>query len=200
MLIFHPIAWLHWASDIFTASNMVRGSGLAAYTLLFLIVAGGMAISLQLLSPRQRTLFLEYHRLMSISAALMLVVHALVFFIGKYQFLTWQDVLIPFWTQRHSLEIGVGILSTYMMGALFLTSFRSVMQRLHFENWRLIHWLAFPCYWLALYHSVALDRSSNALFLSYVYPATASIVAALTLLRIWKMVERLFAAHESAAG
>ena len=200
MLILNPLVWLHWAGEFFTAGNIVRGSGLAAYVLLFLIVAGGMALSLQLLSPRQRAVFLEYHRLISISAVLMLVLHALAFFIGKYEFLTWQDVLIPFWTQRHTAEIAVGILAAYMMGALLLTSFRSVMKAIRFDNWRLIHFLAFPCYWMALYHSVALAKSSNSLFLSYVYPSTASLVAGLTLLRIWKLVERRLATNESAAG
>ena len=200
MLIFNPLVWLHWAGEIFTTGSIVRGSGLAAYVLLFLIVAGGMALSMQLLSPRQRTVFLEYHRLISVAAVLMLVVHSLAFFLGKYEFLSWQDVLIPFWTKRHTAEIAVGIIATYMMAALIFSSFRSVMKAIRFDNWRLIHFFAFPCYWMALYHSVALAKSSNELFLSYVYPATASLVAALTLLRIWKLIERRFLADESAAG
>lgn len=186
--------------DIFSAGNMVRGSGMAAYILLFLVVAGGMMISLKLPPIRWRGGFLVYHRLITIAAMVMLLIHGLAFFIDKYQMLSWADVLIPFWIKRHSGEIAAGIIAVYTMGIITGSSHRSVMKSLGWEKWRKIHYLAFPCYWIALYHSVTLSKSSNALFLSFFYPATAGIVIALTGLRIWRAVERRKSMNEHSVG
>ena len=185
---------------IFSAGNMVRGSGQAAYLLLFLIVASGLLLSMKMIPTRYRTGFLSYHRLISFATLIMILVHGLAFFIDKNQYLSWADVLVPFWTSHHTGEIAVGIIAVYTMGVIVVTSFRAIMKKLGWENWRLAHYLAFPCYLMSLYHSVALGKSSNALFMSVLYPATASIVIALTALRVWKAVERRRTANESSVG
>ena len=185
---------------IFSAGNMVRGSGQAAYLLLFLIVAGGLLLSMKMIPSRYRTGFLSYHRLISFASLIMILFHGLAFFIDKNQYLSWTDVLVPFCISHHTAEIAAGIITVYTMGVIILTSFRAVMKKLGWENWRLAHYLAFPCWLMSLYHSVALGKSSNALFMSVLYPATASIVIALTALRVWKAVERRRTENESSVG
>lgn len=185
---------------IFSAGNMVRGSGQAAYLLLFLIVAGGLLLSLKLIPSRHRAGFLSYHRLISFATLIMILVHGLVFFIDKYQYLTWADVLVPFRTSHHTWEIAAGIIAVYTMGVIVVTSLRTVMKKLGWENWRIAHYLAFPCFLISLYHSVALGKSGNVLFISVLYPATASLVIALTALRVWKAVERRRTANEGTVG
>ena len=185
---------------IFSAGNMVSGSGQAAYVLLFLIVAGGLLMSMKLIPIRYRAAFLSYHRLISFATLLMIIIHGLAFFIDKNQYLSWADVLVPFWTSHHTWEIAAGIIAVYTMGVIVVTSLRAVMKKLGWENWRLAHYLAFPCYLISLYHSVALGKSGNALFMSVLYPATASIVIALTALRVWKAVERRRTANEGSVG
>lgn len=194
------LSGLSQVSDAFTAVNMVRGSGMAAYILLFLIVAGGLLLSVKLVPARRRAVFLSYHRFITAATVILLLIHGAAFFISQYQYLSWADVLIPFWTQRHTWEIAAGIIAVYTMGVLFMTSLRSVMKTIGWGKWRITHYLAFPCYWIALYHSIALGKSNNALFLNYLYPATASIIIALTVLRIWKTVERRKTANENSAG
>lgn len=184
----------------FSAGNMVRGSGLAAYILLFLIVAGGLLLSMKLVPTRHRVAFLSYHRLITFASIIMLVVHCAAFFIDKYKYLSWADVFIPFWTPHHTWEIAAGIIAVYTMGVIAITSVRSVMKKIGWENWQLAHYLAFPCYLIALYHSVALGKSSNVLFMSLLYPATVSIILSLTALKAWKVVERRQTANEGSIG
>ena len=184
----------------FSAGSMVRGSGLAAYILLFLIVAGGLLLSMKLVPTRHRAAFLSYHRLITFASIIMLVVHCAAFFIDKYKYLSWADVFIPFWTTHHTWEIAAGIIAVYTMGVIAITSVRSVMKKIGWENWKLAHYLAFPCYLIALYHSVALGKSSNVLFMSLLYPATVSIILSLTALKVWKVVERRQTANESSIG
>ena len=185
---------------VISTGDMVRGSGMAAYVLLFFIVFGGLILSLQWVPARQRTNYLTYHRLISFSALAMLLLHGLAFFIDKYAFVSWMDVLIPFWTQHKTLEIATGIIALYTMAALVLTSYRSVMKAIGYENWRATHYLAFPCFILSFYHGAMLSKSGNTLFLSWIYPATASIVISLLLMRVWKLVERRRPANENSAG
>jgi DMSO/TMAO reductase YedYZ heme-binding membrane subunit len=191
--------WNH-TLEIFSAGSMVSGSGLAAYILLFLVVAGGMLLSMKLIPVSLRVGFLSYHRLITGATAGMLLIHGVAFFIDKYQFLSLWDVLVPFWTKHHSREIAAGIIAVYTMGMIAITSLRSVMKKIGWGKWRIAHYLAFPCYLLALWHSVALGKSSNALFMLFLYPATVSIIIALTALRVWKAVERRQTANESTTG
>ena len=186
--------------NIFSVGSMVRGSGLASYILLFLIVAGGLLLSMKLIPTRHRAAFLSYHRLITFASLIMLAIHALAFFIDKYQYLSWADIFIPFWTPHHSWEIAAGIVAVYTMVVITMTSVRSVMKKLGWEHWKIAHYLAFPCYLISLYHSVALGKSSNVLFMSFLYPATTSIIIALTALRVWKAFERRKTANESSVG
>lgn len=192
--------WIEITSQLIPWNSIVRGSGLAAYLLLFVSVAGGLMLSVQWISARSRPAFLSYHRLFSLASLIMTAIHVLAFVVAKKQILSWQDVLVPFWTAHYKMEIAVGILAAYIILLLAVTSTRAVMRSLRFDNWRLVHLLAFAGYWLALYHSVALAKSSNALFQSLLYPATVSLVTALILLRLWKAAGRLRAAHEHSAG
>ena len=185
---------------VISTGDMVRGSGMAAYVMLFFIVSGGLILSLQWVPARQRANFLAYHRLISFSALALLLLHGLAFLIDKYALVPWMDVLIPFWTQRRTLEIATGIIALYTMVALVLTSYRSVMKAIGYENWRATHYLAFPCFLLSFYHSAMLSKSGNALFLSWIYPATASIVVSLLLMRIWKLIERRRSVNENSTG
>ena len=192
--------WLDLVGAVLPLNPMVRGSGLTAYLLLFISVAGGLVLSLQWIPAKYRPAFFSYHRLFSQAALLMTLLHALTFFAAKYAAVSWLDMLVPFWAQRHTAEIGVGIIATYIMALLVVTSGQTVMKALRFENWRLVHILSYAAYWLALYHSVALAKSGNALFLNGLYPATVGLVSALTLLRLWKLVGRLQTSHENSAG
>ena len=194
------LSWLTNIGEVFSASNIVRGSGMTAYVLLFAVVGGGLLLSLQLLPAKGRASFLAYHKAVSIAALVMLFVHGLSFFFDKYQYLQWQDVLVPFWTHHKTTEIATGIIAAYVLVALAVASLPSVMKALRYENWRMFHYLAFACYWIALYHGVMLGKANNALFLSFVYPVTASLVTSLTLMRIWKIVERWVPADESSVG
>ena len=192
--------WIDLIGAVLPLNPMVSGSGLTAYLLLFASVVGGLAMSLQWVSSKRRAAFLSYHKLISQAAFLLVFIHALVFFLAKYKILGWQDVLIPFWAQFHRTEIAVGIIAAYFMILLIATSLRIAMRALRFENWRLVHMLSYVCFWLSVYHSAALAKGSNALFLAWIYPATVSLVAALTLLRLWKLGRRLQASDENSAG
>ena len=120
--------------NIFSVGSMVRGSGLAAYILLFLIVAGGLLLSMKLIPTRHRAAFLSYHRLITFATLFMLAIHALAFYIDKYNYLSWADIFIPFWTQHHTLEIAAGIFAVYTMVVITMTSVRSVMKRFGWEH------------------------------------------------------------------
>jgi methionine sulfoxide reductase heme-binding subunit len=187
-------------ANLFSVGAMVHGSGLAAYVLLFFIVAGGLIISLQWIPPKHRAAFLNYHRLISFAALILLILHCLAYFISKYERVAWADILVPFWTSHKRAETAAGIIAAYTMAALTLSSISASMKAIGRECWRVFHYLAFPCFVLSLYHGVVFGISSNVLFMMGIYPATTSIVASLVAMRIWKSIEKRRFANENSVG
>lgn len=191
--------WLTIVTDVFSTWHISRGTGLNAYVLLFLITGGGLALSLQLVPPKIRAGFLGLHRTASIAAAIMLLLHGSILIFDRHVAFSLADVWVPFWASDKTLEMATGIIAFYTLAALVFSSLRSVMKAIGFENWRFTHYLAFSCYVLALYHGVMLGTDSGAPAIRFLYQSTASIILAMTLLRIGKSVVRKVAASENPA-
>jgi DMSO/TMAO reductase YedYZ heme-binding membrane subunit len=186
--------------EVFSAENIVRGSGMAAYLLLFSVIAGGMLLSVKWIPDRWRKGFLSYHRLLSLAAIVMVLIHGAAFFIGKYDYLALTDVLLPFGAKHQPWEFAAGIIAVYTMVIIAISSVHFLMKAMGWQKWRIAHHLAFPCYFLSLWHSAALAKPSHLMFLSLFYPATASVVIALALLQVWKALERRRAASGNTTG
>ena len=186
--------WLTIVTDVFSTWHISRGTGLTAYVLLFLITGGGLALSLQLVPPKIRAGFLGLHRTASIAAAIMLLLHGSILIFDRHVAFSLADVWVPFWASDKTLEMATGIIAFYTLAALVFSSLRSVMKAIGFENWRFTHYLAFSCYVLALYHGVMLGTDSGAPAIRFLYQSTASIILAMTLLRIGKSVGKRVAA------
>ena len=180
--------WLAIFTDVFSTWHIARGTGLTAYVLLFLITGGGLALSLQLVPLKIRAGFLGLHRTTSIAAAIMLLLHGSILIFDRHVSFSLADVWVPFWVSHKTLEMATGIIAFYTILALVFTSLRSVMKAISFENWRFTHYLAFLCYILALYHGIMLGTDSSATAIRILYQSTASIILAMTLLRISKSV------------
>jgi DMSO/TMAO reductase YedYZ heme-binding membrane subunit len=191
--------WLAILTDAFSTWHIARASGLTAYVLLFLITGGGLALSLQLVPTKIRAGFLGLHRMTAIAAAVMLLLHGGILLMDRHVTFTMADVWLPFWASQNTLEMAVGIIAFYTIVALVFTSLRSVMKAIGFENWRFTHYLAFPCYLLALYHGIALGTDSAAPAIRFLYQSTASIILAMTVLRVGKSVGKRVAANENPA-
>ena len=191
--------WLTIVTDVFSTWHISRGTGLTAYVLLFLITGGGLALSLQLVPPKIRAGFLGLHRTASIAAAIMLLLHGSILIFDRHVAFSLADVWVPFWASDKTLEMATGIIAFYTHAALGFSSLRSVMKAIGCENWRFTHYLAFSCYVLALYHGVMLGTDSGAPAIRFLYQSTASIILAMTLLRIGKSVVRKVAASENPA-
>ena len=191
--------WLTIVTDVFSTWHISRGTGLTAYVLLFLITGGGLALSLQLVPTKIRAGFLGLHRTASIAAAIMLLLHGSILIFDRHVAFSLADVWVPFWASDKTLEMATGIIAFYTLAALVFSSLRSVMKAIGFENWRFTHYLAFSCYVLALYHGVMLGTDSGAPAIRFLYQSTASIILAMTLLRIGKSVVRKVAASENPA-
>lgn len=189
--------WLTLLTDVFSTWHIARGTGLTAYVLLFMVTAGGLAMSLQLIPPKYRAEFLGLHRSSTVAAGVMLLLHATVLLFDRHVAFSPADVWLPFWASNSAVEMAAGIVAFYTLVTLSFTSVRSIMKAIGFENWRFTHYLAFPCYILALYHGIMLGTDSGALPIRLLYQSTVSIILAMTLLRIWKAVGKKVAVGEN---
>lgn len=98
-------------------------------------------------------------------------------------------------------ETATGILAFYALSIVTISSVSAIIKVLGAKLWRFAHYLAFPCFWFALYHGLTIGTDSTSPLIILLYAVTGGVTVLLTLLRIgmflWK---RGIADEYSACG
>ena len=155
-----------------------RSSALAAFVLLTLSVALGVLTTQRLSTgwwPRFASQSL--HRNVSLLAVAMLLTHILTTLLDNYVAISWWAGLIPFASSYDRVWIGLGTLAFDLILIVTLSSL--IRLAVGHRSWRLLHWLSYAAWPLALTHY--LSSGSDALApwsLSIAAGSTAVVVAA----------------------
>jgi hypothetical protein len=175
---------------LFSAWHIIRATGLTAYVLLFLITACGLLLSMRLLPVRYRSVVISLHGAAALACLFVSVVHVIVLLLNKHMPFSLADVLLPFWTEDPAGEIATGIFAFYVLLIVTISSVSAIMKIIGAKLWRSAHYLAFPCFWFALYHGLTIGTDSNSPFILLLYAVTGGAAILLTLLRtgmfMWK--------------
>lgn len=138
-----------------------RGSGVVALVLLTLVVALGVAGSLRLGSPRwPRFLVAGLHRSLTLLTLVFLAVHVVTTVLDSYTPISLRDAFVPFLASYRPLWLGLGAISFDLLLALTVTSL--LRARIGYRSWRVLHWLAYAAWPVALLHG--LGTGSDARF------------------------------------
>lgn len=86
--------------------------------------------------------------------------------------------------------MALGILAFYALLIITITAIPAIIKSLGHKVWRYAHFLAFPCYWAALYHGIAMGTDSGSHLVITLYAFTAGIIVCLTLIGVWKSFEK----------
>jgi sulfoxide reductase heme-binding subunit YedZ len=130
-----------------------RGAGATSLLLLTGVVLLG------LLSARRwgargwpRFLVAGLHRNLALLAVAFLGLHVVTAVVDPYTSLGWKAALLPFSSSYRPFWLGLGVVAVDLLLALVVTSLlrRLVGQR----SWRLVHWLAYACWPVALAHGL----------------------------------------------
>jgi DMSO/TMAO reductase YedYZ heme-binding membrane subunit len=162
----------------------MRSSGVVSLLLLTTIVALGIATSLNWsIGKLPRFVVQDLHRKISLAAVLFLALHVMLAVIDSYVPITVIDALVPFLSNYHPIWLGLGTLVIDLMIVLIVTSL--LRNRVGVRLWKLIHWLAYLCWPLAVVHSLLLGTDTGRTWMLGLYGLQGTVVVVLMIIR-WK--------------
>ena len=178
-------------TDIFSIWHITRAAGLTAYLLLFLATTCGLMLSLQLTAIKYRSTILYFHKKSLYLLFLFTLLHGLILLFDKHVPFSLADIALPFWSGYSSWPLALGILAFYALMILSVTGMPNILKMLGHKRWRYLHYLSFPCYWLALFHGFTQGTDSSNYIILTLYVATGCIVSYLTFLRVWRSLKKI---------
>jgi predicted ferric reductase len=161
-----------------------RASAWVAFVLLWLSMAMGLLITNRLARvwPGGPTAF-DLHQFVSLVALAFTVFHALILLGDHFIGYDARTLLVPFASHAYRpISVGLGQLGLYGMAVVGLSYYvrRYIGQR----RWRLLHYLSFAVFLMALGHGVASGTDTSAVWAQGVYWASAGSLVFLTLYRV----------------
>lgn len=169
-----------------------RATGLIALVLLTAILVLGILGPLRISSTRWPRFAIDsLHRDLSLLAILMIAIHVLVSVLDGYAPIGLRDAVVPFASAYRPLWLGLGAVAFDLILALVLTSI--VRRRLGFRAWRLVHWLAYASWPVAVLHGLGTGSDANqtwALALTFLCVALVAVATIARLTRVEPLTHR----------
>ncbi len=163
---------------------LTRATGVVALVLLSASVVLGILGPLRFTAGSRWPRFAidTLHRDVSLLAIVLLVVHILTSVLDGFAPITVADAVIPFISPYRPLWLGLGALSFDLLLAVVITSL--VRRRLGYEAWRVVHWLAYLSWPIAVLHGLGTGSDSKAGWALAITAACVLAVVVAVLVRI----------------
>lgn len=161
-----------------------RGSALVSFGLLWFSMASGIIISNQLarIWPGGPVAF-DLHQYTSWLGLAFAVFHALILLGDKYIKYTLPQVLIPFGSVNyHPTWVALGQIGIYLWIIVAFSFY--VRAKIGTRTWRLIHFISFFSFVLALVHGVASGTDSGTIWAARMYWYAGGSLLFLTIYRV----------------
>ncbi len=161
-----------------------RSSAFVAYALLWLSMALGLIITNKLARvwPGGPTAF-DLHQYASLLGLAFALFHGLILTGDHYINYSLAQVLTPFASANYRpLGVGLGQIGFYLLGIVGLSFY--VRRAMGHRLWRLIHYLSFVVFLLALAHGLMSGTDTAALWARNLYWASGASLVFLTIYRV----------------
>jgi hypothetical protein len=130
-----------------------RSTGYVSLLLLTAILVLGIVTSMRWTNRDwPRFMSQAVHRNLSLMVLVFLAIHSLSSTSDPFAGISLLNSVVPFTGSYRPLWLGLGVVSLELLVALTITSL--VRQRISFTVWRVIHWLSYVCWPLALLHTL----------------------------------------------
>jgi methionine sulfoxide reductase heme-binding subunit len=130
-----------------------RSAGLVALIALTASIVVGVVASIGWTTERwPRFLSQSVHRNLSLFCLGLVAIHVITTVGDGYVPIGFLDAFIPFRSPYRPIWIGLGALTLDLMIAVLITS--ALRHRIGFRSWRFVHWLAYLCWPIALFHGL----------------------------------------------
>lgn len=164
---------------------LTRGTGVVALLLLTTGVVLGVLTSTRWATPRwPRFVVSGLHRSVTLLALAFVAVHVLTTVLDGYTPIGLKDAVLPFASQYRPIWVGFGAVAFDLLLAVIVTSL--LRARLGYRAWRLVHWLAYASWPVALVHALGTGSDVRAGWFGVLaFVSVASVVAAV----LWRVLE-----------
>jgi len=137
-----------------------RAFGVVALVLLTATVILGIAGTARFAAPGlPRVVTAGLHRNLSLLVLALVALHVLTTIADGYAPIGFASAVVPFDSAYRGLWLGLGTVAFDMLLAVALTSL--LRDRLSYGTWRGVHWLAYACWPVALWHSLGTGTDSR---------------------------------------
>ena len=164
-----------------------RVGGMVAYLLASASVCLGLLLSLKVRSrswPRFVTDGL--HRHVTLVSLIFIGLHSLTVWLDPFTAFTPAEVLVPFTTHYRPLWIGLGIVASYLMIAVWASEW--VRPHVGYAWWRRFHYTAFAVFVLGTLHGIGAGSDTRTWWGIAIYAAAVGTTVGLLTWRIWVAV------------
>lgn len=171
------------ASNAKTFWFVTRGSGVVAQLLLTASVVLGILSTVRWRTARApRFVVGALHRNLTLFAIAFVAVHMITTVADGYAPIGFKDAVIPFLTSYRPFWLALGAISFDLLLALVATSL--LRTRIGLRSWRIVHWLAYVSWPIALMHGFGSGSDARASWYVLVSLACAGAVVAAIVLRV----------------
>jgi sulfoxide reductase heme-binding subunit YedZ len=160
---------------------LTRSTGAVALLLLTFAIVLGVIDVRRWSSPRvPRFVIDSLHRNVSLLAVVFLLLHILTSVLDSFTSISLVDAFVPFVGSYRPFWLGLGAVAFDLIIAVIVTSL--LRARVGFASWRLVHWLTYASWPIALLHGLGTgsDASSNWLLVLSVLCTVAVLAAVVT--------------------
>jgi DMSO/TMAO reductase YedYZ heme-binding membrane subunit len=139
---------------------LTRGSGIVTLVLLTLTICLGVATSVRWRSRGlPRFVVAGLHRNLTLLAVAFLALHVVTTVADGYTPIGVKDAFLPFVSAYRPVWLGLGAIACDLLLALVVTSL--LRARVGFRTWRVLHWLAYAAWPVALVHALGTGSDSR---------------------------------------
>ena len=154
---------------------LTRGFGLVALVLLTISVLLGVIQTVRFVRPGvPRFVVFGLHRNVSLLAVVAIGIHVATAVMDSYAPIRAIDVFVPFVSRYRPVWTGLGALAVDLLIALVLTSL--LRNRLGYRTWRLVHWLAYACWPVAVLHGLGTGTDTRLGWVQVLYLGCTAVV------------------------
>ena len=161
----------------------VRASGYTALVLLTLSMLLGLVMSLRIRSPHwPRFLTNDLHAFVTLVSLVFIAIHVATTIVDPYIHFGLKGALVPFETGYRSIGMALGIVGTYLMLAVWISS--QLQKWIGWRTWRALHYAVFAVYVMAVLHTVLAGEDGGTAWGRWITVGSVALVCSLLALRL----------------
>ncbi len=165
--------------------DVARAGGFTSYILLTLAVIVGLALSLQLQSPRRwpRLLNNELHNFLTLLSSIFIIVHVLAVWVDPFTKFGWTDIFIPLTSNYRPVWMAFGIVALYLGIAIGISTWLRPL--IGYTWWRRLHVLTLFIYAIVTIHGIGSGSDTHTWWGLGIYLVSLILVGSLFCRRLF---------------